>query len=41
MAPLNGASRPDRALGFYDASIGGAEIPGEPYTVAEGTDFTW
>jgi choline dehydrogenase-like flavoprotein len=40
-APLNGASTPDKAMGFYDATIGGFELPGEPYTVAPGSQFVW
>lgn len=40
-APLNGAATPERPLGFYDASIGGLEVPGEPYTTAPGTQFSW
>ena len=41
-APLNGAGTPDKPLGFYDASIYyGSDIPGEPYTVAEGTQYRW
>src|SRR5262245_22361996 len=41
-APLNGASTPDKPFGFYNASIDyGSEIPGEPYTVAEGMSFRW
>jgi choline dehydrogenase-like flavoprotein len=41
-APLNGAATPDKPLGFYDATVnGGFEIPGEPYAVADGTQFLW
>ncbi len=41
-APLRGASTPDKPFGFYDATVdGGWRVPGEPYTSAEGTDFTW
>src|SRR5882724_1484181 len=44
-APLRGASTPDKALGFYDATIdGGWEIPGEPYSNAsqdEERRFWW
>ena len=36
-APLNGAGTPYISSGFYDASIYyGGDIPGEPYTVADG-----
>lgn len=35
MAPLRAASTPDKAFGFYDATIGGGwDVPGEPYTSA-------
>ena len=35
MAPLRAASTPDKAFGFYDATIdGGWDVPGEPYTSA-------
>jgi choline dehydrogenase-like flavoprotein len=41
-APLNGASTPDRPNGFYDAGLYfGGDIPGEPYTVAEGARYKW
>lgn len=41
-APLNGASTPDKEFGYYDATVGGGwEVPGEPYTVAEGSAFRW
>ena len=42
-APLRGVSTPDKPFGFYDATVdGGWEVPGEPYTVAEGSDpFIW
>jgi choline dehydrogenase-like flavoprotein len=41
-APLRGASTPDKPRGFYDATVdGGWQVPGEPYTVAEGSEFKW
>lgn len=42
-APLRGVSTPDKPFGFYDATVdGGWEVPGEPYTVAEGSEpFIW
>jgi choline dehydrogenase-like flavoprotein len=41
-APLRGTGTPDKPFGFYDATIdGGWEVPGEPYTKAEGSDFMW
>jgi len=44
MAPLRGASTPDKPLGFYDATIGGWQLPGEPFVSAsekEGERFQW
>jgi choline dehydrogenase-like flavoprotein len=41
-APLRGAGTPDKPYGFYDATVdGGWQVPGEPYTVAEGSEFKW
>jgi choline dehydrogenase-like flavoprotein len=42
-APLRGAGTPDKPFGFYDATVdGGWEVPGEPYTVAPGSEpFKW
>jgi choline dehydrogenase-like flavoprotein len=40
-APLNGASTPDKEEGYYDATIGGSNIAGEPYTLAPGSRFYW
>ena len=41
-APLRNAPTPDKPFGFFDATVGGGwEIPGEPYTAAEGTKFRW
>jgi choline dehydrogenase-like flavoprotein len=41
-APLMGASTPDKDFGFYDSTVGGGwEVPDEPYTTAEGTEFLW
>src|SRR5690606_28066408 len=41
-APLMGASTPDKDFGFYDSTInGGWQVPDEPYTTAEGTEFLW
>jgi choline dehydrogenase-like flavoprotein len=41
-APLRGTGTPDKPFGFYDATVdGGWEIPDEPYTSAEGSDFMW
>ena len=41
-APLRGAPTPQKPFGFYDATVdGGWQVPGEPYTSAEGVDFKW
>lgn len=40
-APLRGSSTPDKDNGYYDATVGGWELPGEPYAVAPGSRFTW
>lgn len=41
-APLRGAPTPQKPFGFYDATVdGGWQVPGEPYTMAEGVDFKW
>lgn len=40
-SPRRGASIPSRPFGEWDACIGGWNIPGEPYTRAEGTKFDW
>jgi len=40
-APLHGAGTPDKPQGYYDATIGGWELPGEPYSVAPGSAFRW
>lgn len=41
-APLRGHPTPDKPYGFYDATVGGGwQVPNEPYTLAEGTDFRW
>src|SRR5690606_25234612 len=41
-APLMGAATPDKHFGFYDATVdGGWQVPGEPYTTAEGSEFLW
>jgi choline dehydrogenase-like flavoprotein len=45
MAPLGGASTPDKPFGFYDATAdGGWQVPGEPYVRASEEDagrFDW
>jgi len=41
-APLRGGGTPEKPFGFYDATVdGGWQVPGEPYSSAEGTDFRW
>ena len=41
-APLRGVGTPDKHFGYYDATVdGGWQVPGEPYTTAEGTEFLW
>jgi len=44
-APLRGTSTPEKAFGFYDATIdGGWQVPGEPYVNASQDDagrFDW
>lgn len=41
-APLRGVSTPDKNFGFYDATIdGGWQVPGEPYTTGEDSEFLW
>ncbi|HUG42088.1 MAG TPA: GMC family oxidoreductase [Longimicrobiales bacterium] len=39
--PRRGASTPERPFGEHDASIGGWEVEGEPYTTAPGETFLW
>lgn len=45
MAPLRGASTPDKPFGFHDATIdGGWQVPGEPYVQTSedpGGRFDW
>lgn len=41
-APLLGAGTPDKDFGYYDATVdGGWQVPDEPYTSAEGSEFMW
>lgn len=40
-SPRRGASTPARPFGEWDACVGGWQLPGEPYTKAEGTKFDW
>ena len=41
-APLRAAGTPEKPFGFYDATVdGGWQVPGEPYSVADGSEFLW
>src|SRR5216117_526109 len=40
-SPRRGASTKARPFGEFDGCLGGWEIPGEPYTVAQGNKFRW
>lgn len=40
-SPRRGRSTPERPFGEWDACLGGWEVEGEPYTVAEGSRFSW
>ncbi len=39
-APLRGEGTPDKNDGYFDANIGGYEMPGQPYTLSGGK-FRW
>ncbi|MBT6328574.1 MAG: GMC family oxidoreductase, partial [Kordiimonadaceae bacterium] len=39
-APLRGEGTPDKNDGYFDANIGGFEMPGQPYTY-ENEQFRW
>jgi choline dehydrogenase-like flavoprotein len=40
-APHRGAPTPEKPNGFFDPGLGGWDIPGEPYTNAAGSDWSW
>lgn len=41
-APHRAASTPEKPFGYFDATtLGGWKVPGEPYTQAPGSDWTW
>jgi choline dehydrogenase-like flavoprotein len=40
-SPQRGASTAERPFGEFDACVGGWDLPGEPFTRAEGTSFSW
>jgi choline dehydrogenase-like flavoprotein len=41
LSSQRGSSTPDRPFGEFDACVGGWDLPGEPFTRAEGTSFNW
>src|SRR5882762_4265428 len=40
-APLRAASTPEKPNGFFDATIGGWVVKGEPYVVRDNAAATW
>lgn len=40
-APHRGASTPQKPFGYFDASVGGWQVDGEPYTSAPGNEWKW
>jgi choline dehydrogenase-like flavoprotein len=40
-APHRGAVPPKTTFGYFDAAVGGWQVPGEPYTTAPGNDWVW
>jgi len=40
-APHRGASTPQKPFGYFDASVGGWQVDGEPYTSAPGSEWRW
>ena len=41
-APLRAAPTPGKPLGFFDATVdGGWNVPGEPFSLGEGSNFRW
>jgi choline dehydrogenase-like flavoprotein len=40
-SPRRGMSTKQRSFGEFDAGLGGWDLPGEPFTRADGTDFKW
>jgi len=40
-APHRGAVAPNTTFGYFDASVDGWHVPGEPYLNAPGTDWRW
>ncbi len=40
-APHRGASTPQKPFGYFDASVGGWQVDGEPYTSAPGNEWMW
>ena len=40
--PHRGAGTKEKSWGYFDATtVGGWQVPGEPYTNAPGSDWTW
>ncbi len=41
-APLRGGWTPEKPFGYYDATVdGGWQVPGEPYSSSEDSNFLW
>lgn len=40
-APHRGVSTPQKPFGYFDASVGGWQVDGEPYTSASGSEWMW
>ncbi len=40
-APHRGASTPQKPFGYFDASVGGWQVEGEPYSAAPGSEWMW
>jgi choline dehydrogenase-like flavoprotein len=41
-APLRGGGTPEKPFGYYDATVdGGWQVPGEPYSSSEDSNFLW
>ncbi len=40
-APHRGAGTPQKPFGYFDASVGGWQVDGEPYTSAPGNEWKW
>src|SRR4051794_15619467 len=40
-APLRGVGTPEKPNGYFDATVGGWSVPGEPYVVQDRTSGAW